>query len=217
MEKKTFRTMSFGQKVEHIWEYYRWLVLGSIAAVILLVYIIVQAVTPKPDILLNVTLLNANSLGVAEPDVFVRYLEEKGYDPQTEEVYVNTTMHLEYGSGNSNVYQALAAMVLVGEIDLLVGDENSVGMIAAGNGLMPLTEFLEEELTGDYADEDLFFWTDETTGKSEVCGIWLPEGNPLAADGYYKGRALATIPYTAQNQDMAKEMLVYLIEGGSSR
>lgn len=213
MEKKTFKTMTIGEKIEHIWEYYKLVIIGIVAAVAIIIYAIVKAVTPEPDIVMNAVLVNANSYDVQEEDCFQRYLKENGYDLESETINVNTTMYLDNESGsqaNATSYQVLVAMIMVGEIDLLIGNEGTIDMMGSGQGLVEIEDILPAEIFEKYKGR-LYTVEDTETGETYVCGIWLPEENSLKQDGYYTGEVLAAIPYTAVNMDTAKDVLLYLL------
>lgn len=213
MEKMTFKTMTIGEKIEHIWEYYKLVVIGIVAAVAIIIYAIVKVVTPEPDVVMNAILVNANSFEIQEENTFQRYLKENNYDLENEIIDVNSTMYLDK-DGDSQAsaisYQALTAWIMVGEIDLLIGDEGVIDMLCAGQGLIEMEEILSEEMFEKYKDR-LYTVEDVENGVTYVCGIWLPEENPLKQDGYYTGEVLAAIPYTAEHMDTAKDVLLYLL------
>ena len=208
-----FKDLAFGEKIEHIWEYYRWIILGAIVAAALVIYGIVQVVTPDPEILTNVVMINANTFDVAEENTFERYLMEEGYNTEQETITVNASLYLsraEAGQNGAASYQALVAMTLVGEIDLLVGNEDVFDMLGGGQGLIEMSQILPADLLEKYQDR-LYQVTDPETGAIYNCGIWLSEDNLLKQDGYYQGSVLVGIPYTATNYDMAREVLLHLL------
>lgn len=211
--KKTFQSMTIREKAEHIWEYYKPVLLGIVLAAALIIYIIMKIVSPEPESVLNVTLVNAASYNMEEEDVFERYLREQGYDPQKETISVNTGLFLDpdgMSQGSAASYQALVAMTMVGEIDLLGGDQEILELLGANGGLMDMGDILNEEQLERYADR-LYTATDAETGTAYVCGIRLPQDNPLTADGYYGENVWAAVPYTAAHQELAKEFLLYLL------
>ena len=212
-EKKTFRTMTVKEKIEHIWEYYKLALFGFFAAIALLIYGVSRLLFPDPEILLNVVLVNSNFLDVPEQDAFLRYLTKRGYDSESKTINVNTSMYMnsEAADQASAVsYQAIAAMLLVGELDLLVGDEDVISLLGTGDGLSDLQELLPEELLAEH-QEQLYFMTDEDGRESYIGGIWLAEGNPLMQDGYYAVPTLAAIPYSSGKRELAAEVLLYLL------
>ncbi len=209
-----FRKMPLKQKLEHIWEYYKLAIFGIAGGIALIIYIIYKAVTPDPEAALNVTLVNANGYQVVEEDTFIRYLKEQGYDTTLETAYVNTSLTLDGergGQATATSMQVLSAMVMVGEIDLLVGDEYTLQVVGSGGGLMPMDELLTPEQMEQYADR-LYAVENPDTGEQQVCGIRLGENNLLVQDGYYFTEVLASVPYTAVHTELAADMITYLLE-----
>ncbi len=212
-EKQKFKEMTLGGKLEHIWEYYKLALLGITLGVALIVYIVVRIVMPDPESILNVTLVNAYPQAGMNGNVFERYLTEQGYNPKEETIAVNAGLYLGTEMANptnATVFQALLAMTLVGEIDLLAGDAGIIDMIGSGNGFLEIDEVLPTELLEKYQDS-LYTVTVPESGEEYVCAIRLPKGNPLEQDGYYEADVVAGIPYTAQHPEMAREMLLYLL------
>lgn len=212
-EKKTFRTMTVKEKIEHIWEYYKLALFGFFAAIALLIYGISHLLFPDPEILLNVVLVNTGFMDEPEQDAFLRYLTEQGYDPERETISVNTGlyMNLEAADQTSAIsYQAIAAMLLTGDLDLLVGNEDVISLLGSGGGLSDLQELLPGEVLAKH-QEQLYLMTGEESRESYVGGIWLTEGNPLMQDGYYEVPTLAAIPYSSGKQELAAEVMLYLL------
>lgn len=209
-----FRKMPPKQKLEHIWEYYKLPIFGIGAGIFLIIYIIYKAVTPDPEAVLNVTLVNANGYQVAEEDTFIRYLKEQGYDLTQETAYINTSLTLDGergGQATATSMQVLSAMVMVGEIDLLVGDEYTLQVVGSGGGLMPMDQVLTPEQMEKYGDR-LCAVENPETGQQQICGVWLGENNLLVQDGYYFEKVLVSVPYTAAHTELAAEMIGYLLE-----
>lgn len=211
--KKAFKDMTIGEKIEQIWEYYKLVLLAIVLGVALIIYIIHRILNPPPEIILNVTLVNAFSYENEEDDAFVRYMEANGYNQEEETISVITGLYLsEDGRGQTDMasYQALIARVSVGEIDILAGNDYVLQILANGGGLMEMEEILTPEQMEIYADR-LYTAVDAETGEEFVCGLKLPESNLLSADGYYATDVWAAIPYTASHQELAKEVFQYLL------
>lgn len=215
-EKESFQNMTIGKKLEHIWEYYKLPLLIIALVLFILIYTIVKLVSPEPEVLMNAALVNASPMLTDEggEDTFDRYLKEHGYQPEEVTIGVNASLYFDpeqMSESNAVSVQALAAMVMVGEIDLLTGDEGVFDLLAQGNGLLAMEDVLPAEIYEKYQDR-LYTVMEQESGQELVCGIWLPDVNSLTRDGYYLTKVLAGIPATATNPDMAKEVLLYLLE-----
>ena len=211
---KTFREMTFKEKIEHIWEYYKLAIFGIAAVLALIIYIIYKILNPDPDVILGVTLVNSYSQPEAEGNlIFEQYLIDNGYNIEEETISVNSSLYISAdGMSQADLAssQALIAMNMVGEIDILAGDEYVIGMIGMNGGLMEIEDVLTPEQLEKYADR-LYTVEDSESGETYVCALKLPEGNLLTEAGYYSGDVWAGIPITSERQDLAKKVFTYLL------
>lgn len=211
--KKAFKDMTFREKVEQIWEYYKPVLLAIVLGVWLIIYIIYKILNPPPEVLLNVALVNGLAYESKEDDAFTRFLEEKGYNTEEVTIAVGGGLYLDaQGMSQASMasLQALVARNMAGDIDILVGDEYTLSVLGSGGGLKEMDEILSAEQMEKYADR-LYTAEDTETGEKYVCGLKLPESNLLTADGYYGEEVWAGIPYTAKNSQLAKEVFQYLL------
>lgn len=214
MDRNRFKEMPFKEKVQHIWEYYKLAVFGIILGIIIIVSIIVGISRKKPEVILNVSMVNCNTFQVTEQDVFQRYLLENGYDMEAQTIVVKTNYKISEdisGTLALTSYQALNTSMALGEVDLLIGDDDVFQMFGSAKGFKSLSEVLTKEILEKYEDQ-LYTVIDTETKKEVVCGIRLQEDNPLVKDGYYEGSVLVGFPYSTTNQELAVEMLLYLLE-----
>ena len=211
----SFKELTWKQKIEHIWEYYKWIIMGSIFGVCVLGYVFSVIFAPKKDVLMSAALVNVESAEAAEPDTFIRYLEEKGYNTEEETINVNTgfIIDLEYlDEATVTTYQKMTALMMVGDLDLMVGDEAMFAHLAKNGCMKDLKEVLPEETIAKYEEQGRLCWIEEPDlGYEILCGIWTEEENLLKKDGYYSGKVLVGIPYTATHVEMAKDLLLILL------
>ncbi len=216
---KAFKDMTFGEKIEQIWAYYKPVLLAIVLGVSLIIYIIYKIINPDPDIILNVALVNsvaAYQEQTEEDDLFTRYLKENGYNPEEETISVSANLYLtEDGSGGEMdmaTSQSLMARIAASDIDILAGDKFILDMFGADGGFLEIREIFTEEQMEKYAD-NLYTAVDEETGEEYVCGLKLPESNLLTAEGYYGTEVWMAIPVTANEEhiQLAKEVFIYLL------
>ena len=120
-----FKDLTFKEKIQQIWDYYRPVIFGIAFAVWLIIYIIYKILNPDPDVLMTAVLMNSSTIDVAEKDVFTRYLEENGYNPEEETISTRTNLSIDTENAGAaqitlSSQQVLMAMLSAGEVDLLV-------------------------------------------------------------------------------------------------
>lgn len=214
---KAFHDMTFQEKIEHIWEYYKPAVFGIVGGVALIIYIIYKIVNPDPDEILNVTMVNSYSYLQEEETkgyaIFEEYLIDNGYNMEEETINVNSSLYLsEDGVSETDMAtsQALVVWNAAGEIDILAGTENIMSMFGTDGGLLEMAEVLTPEQMEKYADR-LYTVEDEETGEKYVCALKFPEGNLLTEAGYYTEDVWVAIPVTSKRQELAKKVFTYLL------
>ena len=216
---KTFRKMSFSEKVQQIWEYYRLAVFGILAGIVLIIYIIYKIMNPDPEEILNVVMVNAS----AEEDssgyeIFSAYLAQNGYNQEEQTITLNTTLNLTGGASSQMdiaSQQALITWASAGQIDVLAGNESAMDLFGAGDGLVEMDEILSTEQMEQY--KDLLYTAENTeTGEQYVCAMKLPEGNLLEQAGYYEGDVWLAIPVSSEHPEVAKDVFLYLLNEENS-
>lgn len=209
-EKEAFRAMTVREKAEHIWEYYKLPLLGIALVVILVAYIVYKALNPDPEAILNVAMVNASTLAVPEKDAFERYLEEQGYDLEEETAIVDASIFMDNSPEDYAIMETVMARIMVGDLDILIGDEEVLDGLGAIGAFTDMHELLPEEALERHEDK-LIYMEPQEGGDPVAGGIWLPEGNPLEEDGYYYEPVAISLIYNGQNKELARDVLLYLL------
>ena len=186
MEKKTdIRSLSNKDKIQYIWDYYRFHILGTIAGVALVVFLIHHFITYR-DPLLNVIMINCNDPYGVDESGFDEFLDEYDYD---DENYVSLTATLQFADGATyadayNEYQVLTTMVAAGDQDLFFGTGDVFLSYARDGALVDLSTVLSEELLEKYEDK-LIYSTDNGKVASYPCAIEITDNEWLKKNNYY--------------------------------
>jgi hypothetical protein len=152
---KTFKEMTFAEKREHIWEYYRLHILGGVIVLAVLGNILYGIFNPPPATYAQVTLTGQ----VYAPEEAMNSLcallgETLALNPEAEEIqsFVYTTLEgldIEYQQA---MMQRFSVMVAASEIDVLLTEEAGLAGLADQGIALDLREALDAEaqtLLGD--------------------------------------------------------------------
>ena len=187
MEKKAdFKTMSKKKIIEHIWEYYRWHIIVSIAVVAglsSLIYHFATYVEPS----FNVVMLNCyNALNDNSNSAFEPFLEQQGIDvPAKDAVELNSNLYFleDDSEGTNYMYlQKLIALVAAGGQDVFLGNGEIFSAYTREGALMDLSTVFSEEFLENY---ELVYTTDAGTSEKYPCAITIRENKWLTDNGYY--------------------------------
>lgn len=175
--KEQLGAMTFRQKISYFWTYYKTPVLIGIAVVLILGSVAYQIFSPKKEIALASTIVNADHSADTEPvtQLFDDFLKEKELDSEEYEASVNAniTIHFDENGNcdNPQIFAALTTPIIAGATDNIIADENTLTFMASAGYIMPLSDYLTEEeiklleQSGDiiYADAP------ETKEKTAYC------------------------------------------------
>lgn len=146
----TLRPMTWRQRIDHIWTYYKEIILIALGVIILLASIVNNALKPKVDVLMcgylaNVTLSEEGSSYLQED-----YLSHLGGVPETQAVYLNSTFfggedYLTNMDANYNAALAPVLQVTAQEVDYMLLDEVALEFYLTKAFFMDMTQLLTQE------------------------------------------------------------------------
>jgi hypothetical protein len=216
MQRETntkFSDLTSRQKVEYIWEYYKLAIFGIIILVVIIVNIIIRIISPPPETLITVALTNANSNMTEDDVLFQEFVEQSGYDWDDTRVALNSGIFLsKEGQGQTDFanYQALVAQIMVGEIDVLGGEEHIFEKVGAGKAMYSLYDILPAEVIEKHKAK-IKMIKDTETGDEIPCAILLPPDSILIKEGYYKEGAMIGVPLSSSNLELAVNAIIFLL------
>lgn len=141
--KAILAPMSQKEKMAYIWDYYKFHIIGTIAAIILLISFI-SSIGEKKEVALNMTIIGqgVNTEGVVQ--LQEQLTNELVIDKADEEVYIET---LSYDKSSPDPasqagLQKMTAQITTGSIDLLIVDKELFEEISSQqNSLLALNDF----------------------------------------------------------------------------
>ena len=145
-ELEKLREMSFKDKLEYIWEYYKYFIIGFvIAAAIIgsLLYSIVLNPNPEPALFIS---WNAGFVTDEQVDDLKEYLEIHLVDERENEEVVISMFFFDENLPETIMmgHQRMAAMIAAGVIDIFVLEEDLMELYAHNGFLLPLESILAE-------------------------------------------------------------------------
>ena len=153
IEIKKIRGMSFKEKREYIWEYYKIPIIATVICLVLLgSFINARFINPRPDAALYV-MWNAGFVTDEQLSDFSEVLKTEIVDENVNENIVITTMFTfeeDPTIGMANI-QRLAAMLAAGEIDVFLPNTQILESYAEHGYIMSLEGILAEIRVGNPA------------------------------------------------------------------
>lgn len=216
MTWEKFKAMSSKQKIEHIWEYYRWHILIFLMLAVFFGSWIHGIVTHKEPIL-QVTMINCYGES-PDGDSFIPFLQEQGRPYYDGAVVIGKNIQFTSVDAGMNMasMQMLACTVAAGEPDLMFWDSQEILPSLDRGTMLDLRQLLPEEALEKYQDQLVYCEGAEENGETYPCGIYLPE-NPWILQQQYYVNCTVGIPYSCKDTDLAVAFIQYLLNYGQGK
>jgi hypothetical protein len=140
--KAILAPMSPKERIAYIWDYYKFHIIGTIVAIILLISFM-SSIGGKKEVVLNMTIIGqgVNTEGVVQ--LQEQLTNKIVQDKADEEVSVQ---HLTYNKSSMDEasragIQKMAAEISLGSIDLMIVDKELFEEISSQNALLALNDF----------------------------------------------------------------------------
>ncbi len=167
-ERESIKNQPLKKKIDYFWTYYKWWVIGGVAAVIILVSLIVTIAKNKKD-LVYVAMVDIieNPKGNVEQTITDPFLTEKGYNTRKYTLNFNTDFLFtasasgEKNSAGSPSYantkgftgrESLAIYIAAGDVDAICGSDNWFNNYAYNDFFIPLEQYMTPEEMEKYSD-----------------------------------------------------------------
>lgn len=161
--KKVFKNGTTKDKVEYIWEYYKWHILAFVFVVYCIGNIIYSNVTAK-DYVLQGLFLNTLAQSETVLEMEQDFMEAFPIDTSSEEVFFDASLYYSNDDTDSaamdtsyQTIQVLATRVAAKELDFMVADVAALYDFAYDQYFTELSEIMSEEQLKTYEPYLLYY------------------------------------------------------------
>lgn len=215
MEKKTdFKSLTTKAKIGYIWDYYRFHILGTVLAVVILFSVIHHFVSYREP-LLNVIMTNAAGGQYTSADGFDSFLDAYGYNKKEHPISLSASLTFEERDTATmdtyTNYEVLGTMMAAGGQDLFFGNNYVFLEYADQGAFLDLSTVLSPELLEKYQDH-LIYPTIDGTAASYPCAVELTGNQWLQDNGYYEGSCYFGIIRNTEHLDACVQFANFLLE-----
>lgn len=212
-----FKELSFKQKAEHIWTYYKWHIMIPVFAIVAAISIGFSVYENFKDSALYVVFLNSefdDETGDALMDEFIDYAD---IDMSGRKITLDSSMNIYRKDGSSDTAslssnQKLLAMYTSIEMDLIIGDTANFEYFALQGSFVPLDEVLSADMLEKYSE--LLVSTAGPNGTDVIYGINISDSPKLVEAGAYVDvdPVILSIPTTHMEDENLLKFIDYLME-----
>lgn len=216
--KVDLKPMTFRQKVDHIWTYFKEVILITVVSLIVLIGVGINVFTPKKDLLMGgmcaCTYLTEEGVNYLTD----AYFQQLQGDPKKQEVqmYFRSFGDFSTSTQDYDAFQSIIAMMSTEMVDYLLIDDDRLEPFVGYEALMDLREvFTAEELEqfGDKvryaqaADED-----GNPTGEKIPVAVDVTDIPFIQASRQYEQNIFLSFAANAPNKDSLRHFWQYLLD-----
>ena len=147
--KKNLEPMTWPQRIDHIWTYYKEMIIITVVTLIVVIGMGSAMLTPKKELLMGGMFVNTFFNEEAETYMTEELLAQLGGDAKTQEsrIYTKTFTDPNASEQDGDVLTTIFAMMYAEQVDYLLMDEVGLKSMIQMQGLMDLNEvFTPEEM-----------------------------------------------------------------------
>lgn len=208
--------LSFGKKIEYIWEYYKIWIIGITFSLILIISLITTIIgNSSKNSILHVVFLNTQMIGEDDTSLNDDFMKYAGLENTGSYLTLDLSMAInreENDMFSITAQQKLVALLATESLGTIISDESNFLFLADGGGYQSLDEVLSPELLEKY-ESSLYYTETEEAPEKRPYGIYLNNSQALKKDGLYPDNVtpIFAIPVNAENTETAVVFLEFLL------
>lgn len=216
-----FKDLTLKKKIEHIWEYYKLHIIGTIfITACIAMFINHTFINPDPELYCGIAIYGPH-LSTEEIQKTDSYLTEKNVPPEVNEAVTTLNFFFTDGTEGEDVIQdeemlnKFYTYLYALEIDLFIGNKEDFESCVKADFIDPLTDYLPENTVRTFEEKGLVYYSKAPEDKKEnAYGIEIKNSalfksiGILQDDTYYLG----FVPLEGREEKSSKTALEILKE-----
>lgn len=200
------------EKIEYFQEYYLKTTILIVIAVIFVVYLAYSILTAPSDTAFAAFFYN-NTGDPSSTELIDGFTAYMNIDTEKHEAYIDATMNYAPDNNSYDAYVSLEksmAVITTGELDIVVGDTDTLDYFARGECLLDITAVLPDDLLTQFADK-LYYAKSGENGELIPVGVYVTDSPKLNQYFYYVDKEpILGIVINSDNIDNATAFLRYI-------
>lgn len=210
---KTFKDLNFNEKLNYIWDYFKWWILGSIAIIISLIITVPGIIENHKEVQLYVLFLNSNIKSQEYTSIMDDYVDKAHIDMKNKRIILDTSLYIDRENPTTNAMensQKLTALFASKTIDVMVSDETNFEFCCTQGAYMDLKELLPDDLYEKYSDK-IIMAENPQTGEMTAYGIKMEDSEILKNEKAFSDSPVLSVSLTTEKKDNAILFIRYLL------
>lgn len=209
----TFKDLSFKDKLNYIWDYYKWWFIGGIAIIIFLSATIPTIIENQKENVLYTVFLNSNIVNTDSTSIMEDYIDAAGIDMDNKRYTLDCSIYIDRkhaSTADMQSSQKLTALFSSKTIDVIISDKDNFDFCSSQGAYKDLRELLPKEFCEKYKDYFVEAPNPET-GEMTAYGLSLDNSQVLLKEKAFGFEPILSVCLTTEQQDNAISFIKYLL------
>lgn len=198
--KADLKPMTFKEKVDHLWTYYKGVVLGALVVALMITMVVTAYINGQKKIRVSGMLANVSMTQEGYNYLTKDYHKKLGLEEGKEVVELHSADFSSLAdptSGEDNQYaaQKLILQVASGDMDYAIVDKLAIDFYVHQDVFSDLRDVFPEEMMAEFAEKDMLFYMLSVPDDTDLDNL---EIDPETADRIPIAIKMKGLPYTEE-------------------
>ena len=166
--KNNMKDMTFGEKIAHLWEYYKWFAIVGVLLIATTVSVVCSVIENSRELVYGSVIVN-----LSVSDEGQTYLKENWFDTlggdtkkqkiELDVVYIPNMDKPTFTETSTSNVTKIQAMITAGHIDYVLADAYAIHYLSSAKSFSPLEKVLPQEVIDRFAGKIVTYEDDKQT------------------------------------------------------
>jgi len=238
-EREAIKNSSLSYKLKYIWDYYKWVILGTIAAILIIISIVKDVLNAK-DFIFYGLFLNSYSPTETTEAYMEEFAREYKLDIENYDISLDATLSMtvdDYNEASMATINRIIASMSVGELDFIAADPAVFEHYATQDAFCDLSTLLtaeqkeklepyfyyvdaaetERRMNSDdainYTPKEYDHQDPDSMEKPLLVGLYIQDSPSLSKMFVFKDtKTIYGIPASSKHQETAIQFIDYIFK-----
>lgn len=211
IEKAKLSKMSVKEKIDYIWEYYKYWIIGITACIVLIYGIVDAQIENSKPTYLYLTMVNSNMVSSGETSLMDDFAEYAQVDQSKTKLNLDTSIQMKTDMSDEysmNSSAKMFAQFAAKTIDATIMDKEMIEFFVDKDAFTDLESILPSDFYQKHKDR--FITGIDSEGKQFICAMDISDSNIFQKTNSYVQTPYYSIIVNSQNQENTIQFLEYL-------
>lgn len=190
--KNDMKDMTFGEKLGHLWDYYKWFAIVGVILIVAAVSVVISVIENSKELTYGGVIVNLSVTEEGRAYLKEGWFEALEGDPQKQkieldEMYIPDAGQTTFAEASLANAQKITAMISAGYVDYVLADAYSIHYLGSAGSFSPLDTVLSQEQLAQFEGKLVTYEDEEQSYLVAIDISELPfvKAHLISADKVY--------------------------------